>query len=112
MGVQKMDTIRAQIYTCSLTFLGEVFFEMLTVTVTVFNFRGFNYYSIQFEQLKCTLSGSFSVIVFNFWGINLGVHFGPEKRISPGPPKFLADTLPAPPPPPPGRPSPPSWDFQ
>ena len=28
-----------------------------------FFFRGTNYYSIQFEQVKCTLSGSYTVAV-------------------------------------------------
>ena len=40
---------------------------MLAVTVAAFHFRGVNYYSIQFEQVKCTLSGSYTVTVLNFW---------------------------------------------
>ena len=27
--------------------------------------------SIQFEQVKCTLSESYTVTILNFWGINL-----------------------------------------
>ena len=39
---------------------GQIIFEMLAVTVTAFSFRGINYYSIQFEQVKSTLSGSYT----------------------------------------------------
>ena len=56
-----VGTIRAQIYTCSFVCLGELFFEMLAVTATAFQFRGVNYNSIQFAQVKCTLSGSYTV---------------------------------------------------
>ena len=44
--------IRAQIYTCSFVFLGELNIEMLAVTVTASIFRGINYSSIQFEQVS------------------------------------------------------------
>ena len=64
--------IRAQTYTCSF-FSGELFFEMLAGTVAAFHFRGINYYSIQFEQVKCTLSGSHAVTAFNFWGSTLAI---------------------------------------
>ena len=46
---------------------------MLAVAVTAFHFRGINSYSIQFEQVKCTLSGSYIVTVLDFWGINLAI---------------------------------------
>ena len=69
-------TIRAKIFTCSFYFLGNCFFEMLAVTVTAFNFRGIDYSSIQFEQVKCTLSGSYTVTVLNFWGINVAMQAG------------------------------------
>ena len=49
---------------------------MLAVTVTAFNFRGINYYSIQFEQVKRTLSGSHIVTVVNLCGINLAIQAG------------------------------------
>ena len=63
-------------YTCSFVFLGELFFEMLAVTVTAFNVRGINYYSIQFEQVKCTFSGSYTVTLLHFWGSNVAIQAG------------------------------------
>ena len=36
---------------------------MLAVTVAAFNFRGINHYSIKFEQVKCTILGSYAVTV-------------------------------------------------
>ena len=57
-------------------FLGELFCEMLAVTITAFNFVAIKNYSIQFEQVKCTLSGSYTVTVSNFSGINLAMHAG------------------------------------
>ena len=38
--------------------------------------RLLNDYSIQFEQAKCTLSGSYTVTVSNFWGISLAIQAG------------------------------------
>ena len=49
---------------------------MLAVTVTALNFRGMAYYSIQFEQVKRTLSGSYTATVFNFWGVYLAMQAG------------------------------------
>ena len=55
----------------ALFFWGIFFFELLAVTGTAFNFRGIYYHSIRFEQVKCTLSGSYTVAVFNIWGLDI-----------------------------------------
>ena len=60
-------TIRAQMYTCSLFFWGNIF-EMLAVTVTAFKLRGTSFSSIQFEHIKCILTGSYTVTVVSFVG--------------------------------------------
>ena len=44
--------------------------------------------------------------------IDLGGHFGPEKKYLAPPPKFSADSLPPPLPHPPVLGNPASWDFQ
>ena len=45
-------------------FSGEIIIEMLAVAVTAFSYRGMNFYSIQFEQVKCYLfSWGFTVAV-------------------------------------------------
>ena len=49
---------------------------MIAVAVTAFDFRSMNYYTIHFEQVKCTLSGSYTGTAFNFWGINLAIQAG------------------------------------
>ena len=59
-------------------------FFFWAVTVTSFDFWGINYYSMQFEQVKCTLSGSCTVTVFKF----LGLAFSHASRIVTRP-KFL-----------------------
>ena len=58
---------------------------MLAATVTAFNFRGIDSYSIQFEQVKCTLSVSYTVTILNFWGIHSAT-----MRVDP---RFRADLL-------------------
>ena len=56
---------------------GNYFFvDMLAVTVTAFNFQGINHYLMQFKQVKCTLSGSYTDTVFNFRGTISAIRAG------------------------------------
>ena len=59
-----------------LCFSGGIIFLNARSYSYSFNFRGINYYSIQFEQAKCTLSGSYTVTVFSFLRINSAIQAG------------------------------------
>ena len=59
------NIIRAQIYACSFVFWGKyIFWNARSYSYSsILYFRGTNYYWIQFEQVKRTLSGSYTVTV-------------------------------------------------
>ena len=61
---------------------------MLAVTGAAFNYRGMNYCSIQFEQVKCSLSGSYTVLRMNFKIFQLAAEFPSEWKFGT---KFASD---------------------
>ena len=72
LGLIQGGQIRAQIYTFSFLGLGELFFNMLAVTVAVFKFWTIRYYWVQLVKVwfaNVALSGIYPATFFICWGI-------------------------------------------
>ena len=77
MSVPKKNIVRAETITeLILARAGNSAGADCTLQATTFSLGSINDPSIQFEQVKHTLSENYTVTIFDFWGSNLAMQAG------------------------------------